>query len=129
MIVSNPGDLPLERWRAGVDTRMLVSAQNGSAQLGLFEHWVAPGAGAPTHRHQVEEILTVCEGEAEVWIGEERLAVAAGQSVVVPAECRHGFRNSGVGTLHMRAILAGPIFESFPDGAAEPVRRWEAAPK
>ena len=129
MIVSNPGDLPLERWRAGVETRMLVSAQNGAAQLCLFEQWVVPGAGAPTHRHRVEEILTVCEGEAEVWIGDERIVVTAGQSVVVPAERRHGFRNIGSGTLHMRAILAAPIFESFPDDAVEPVRRWAAGSK
>ena len=59
-----------EAWRPGVETRMLVSAGNGAAQLCMFEQWVAPGAGAPTHSHPVEEMLTVLQGEAEMWIDE-----------------------------------------------------------
>lgn len=37
-----------EQWRAGVESRMLVSAGSGARQLCIFEQWVAPGAGAPT---------------------------------------------------------------------------------
>ena len=59
-----------EAWRPGVESRMLVSARNGAAQLCMFEQWVGPGVGAPTHRHPVEEVLTVREGEAEMWIEE-----------------------------------------------------------
>ena len=29
--------------------RMLFSADNGAASLCIFEQWVAPGTGAPTH--------------------------------------------------------------------------------
>ena len=64
----------------GVQTRMVVSAANGATQLCVFEQWVAPGKGAPTHSHPVEEVLTVREGEAEMWIGEDadaRLARAS----------------------------------------------------
>jgi quercetin dioxygenase-like cupin family protein len=114
-----------EAWRAGVETRMLVSARTGSAQLCIFEQHVAPGVGAPTHSHPVEEVLTVLEGEAEVWMEDARLAVAAGQSVIVPPHRLHGFRNSGTGTLHIHAVLASPIFEALPEGASEVVRRWE----
>ncbi len=113
-----------EAWRPGVDTRMLISALNGSAQLSIFEQMIAPGAGAPAHWHPVEEVLTVREGEAEMWIGEERVTVLAGQSLIVPAGRLHGFRNSGTRTLHIHAVLAAPIFEAFPEGATEPVRRW-----
>jgi mannose-6-phosphate isomerase-like protein (cupin superfamily) len=111
---------------AGVETRMLVSASNGAAQLCIFEQWVAPGTGAPTHAHPVEEVLTVREGEAEMWVGEQRLTVTAGQSLIVPAGRKHGFRNSGPGKLHLHAVLASPVFEATADGAAESVRRWEA---
>jgi quercetin dioxygenase-like cupin family protein len=113
-----------EAWRPGVDTRMLISALNGSAQLSIFEQMIAPGAGAPAHWHPVEEVLTVREGEAEMWIGEERVTVLAGQSLIVPAGRLHGFRNSGTRTLHIHAVLAAPIFEAFPEGATEAVRRW-----
>ena len=52
-------------------TRMRVSAMTGAAQLCIFEQWCDPGCGAPTHLHAVEEILTVLEGRAEVWIDDE----------------------------------------------------------
>jgi mannose-6-phosphate isomerase-like protein (cupin superfamily) len=126
MIVVDVRDMPSEQWRLGVETRMLVSACNGAAQLCIFEQWVAPGAGAPTHTHPVEEVLTVREGEAEMWMGEARIMVSAGQSLIVPAGRKHGFRNSGNVTLHLHAVLASPIFEATPEGATASVRRWEA---
>jgi hypothetical protein len=65
-------DQSREAWRPGVETRMLVSVQNGATALCLFEQWVAPGNGAPTHRHPVEEVLMVREGEADMWIEDSR---------------------------------------------------------
>jgi quercetin dioxygenase-like cupin family protein len=127
MQISDPGDRPPEQWREGVQTRMVISAQSGATQLCVFEQWVAPGTGAPTHSHPVEELLTVREGEAEMWLGEARMLVRAGQSLIVPAGRLHGFRNAGAGTLHIHAILASSIFEATPEGASEPTRRWTAA--
>src|SRR6266850_7436152 len=124
MIVVDVRDMLPEQWRLGVETRMLVSAGNGAAQLCIFEQWIAPGAGAPTHSHPVEEVLTVLEGEAEMWMDDLRAIVSAGQSLIVPAGRSHGFRNSGTVTLHIHAVLASPVFEAMPEGGAEMVRRW-----
>jgi mannose-6-phosphate isomerase-like protein (cupin superfamily) len=115
-----------EQWRPGVETRMLVSARNGATQLCVFEQWVAPGAGAPMHSHLVEEVLTVREGQAEMWMGEERIIVSAGQSLIVPAGRWHGFRNCGDVTLHVHAVLASAIFEAVREGTNEVTRRWDA---
>jgi quercetin dioxygenase-like cupin family protein len=71
-----------EAWRPGVESRMLVSARNGAAQLCMFEQWIAPGVGAPTHSHPVEEVLTVREGEAEMWIEQAHMTMVAGQSLI-----------------------------------------------
>lgn len=117
-------DQQREQWRAGVETRMQVLARNGAAYLCLFEQWVAPAAGAPTHWHPVEEVLTVITGNAEMWIDEEHTVLTAGQSLVVPAFRKHGFRNVGSNTLHVHAVLASSIFEATFDGSAEPVKRW-----
>jgi len=125
MKVIDPRNIAPEQWRPGVETRMVVSTVNGAAQLCIFEQWVAPGHGAPTHLHPVEEVLTVREGEAEMWIDEQRMIVAAGQSLIVPAGRKHGFRNSGTTTLHIHAVLASPAFEATMDGAMEVVRRWD----
>ena len=124
MKVIDPQNTVVESWRPGVETRMVVAAVNGAAQLCIFEQWVAPGHGAPTHWHPVEEVLTVRDGEAEMWMDEQRGIVAAGQSLIVPAGRQHGFRNSGTTTLHIHAVLASPAFEATMDGAAEPTRRW-----
>ena len=115
---------PREDWRPGVVTRMHVSALTGAVQLSLFEQWCEPGRGAPTHLHAVEEILTVLDGEADMWIGAEHFALKSGQSLVVPAGRKHGFRNTGAGTLHVQATLAAPIFEASFDDKTEVSRRW-----
>jgi mannose-6-phosphate isomerase-like protein (cupin superfamily) len=127
MKIIDPQNAPPEQWRPGVETRMVVSAGNGAAQLCIFEQWVAPGLGAPTHSHPVEEVLTVRAGEAEMWIEEKRVTVSAGQSLIVRAGRMHGFRNSGSAPLHIHAVLASPIFEQMPEGATEMVRRWVSA--
>jgi quercetin dioxygenase-like cupin family protein len=124
MIVVDVRDMPPEQWRLGVESRMLVSASNGATQLCIFEQWIAPGAGAPTHTHPVEEVLTVREGEAEMWMDEQRITVLAGQSLVVPPNRVHGFRNSGTVTLHLHAVLASPVFEAMVEGDTAITRRW-----
>src|SRR5690349_542590 len=127
MNIIEPRHRALEQWRAGVETRMVVSARSGAVQLCIFEQWVAPGHGAPTHSHPCEEVLTVRDGEAEMWMDEERRQVTAGQTLVVPAGRLHGFRNSGTTTLHIHAVLASAVFEAMPEGATEVTRRWTAS--
>ena len=113
-----------EEWRPGVTTRMRVSAVSGAKQLCVFEQWCAPGKGAPTHLHAVEEVLTVLEGQAEFWIADQEQTLTAGQSMIVPAGVKHGFRNAGAGTLHVLATLAAPIFEAAFDDKREASWRW-----
>lgn len=115
---------PKDEWRPGVLTRMVASAAVGSSQLAVFEQWCDPGLGAPAHLHAVEEILTVLEGEAEVWIDDERRHLIAGQSALIPAGRKHGFSNTGTGLLRVQAILASPIFEAAYDDKRETPRRW-----
>lgn len=124
MRIISPQDQPVEKWRAGVESRMLLSAANGSLSLCLFEQWVAPGGGAPSHWHTVEEVLSIIEGTAECWVGDDRVELSVGQSVIVPALAKHRFRNAGATTLHLRALLAAPVFEATFEGSDSPVRRW-----
>jgi mannose-6-phosphate isomerase-like protein (cupin superfamily) len=128
MQVINPRDIAPEQWRPGVETRMRVSAVNGATQLCIFEQRIAPGNGAPTHSHPVEEVLTVIAGEAEMWLDDFRAIVSVGESLIVPAGRHHGFRNSGAVTLHIHAVLAAAVFEAMPEGATETVRRWGIQP-
>ena len=105
-------------------TRMRVSAVAGSDAALHFRAVVRSRLRAPTHLHAVEEVLTVLEGQAEAWLGDERSPMTAGQSLIVPAGIKHGFRNTGDTTLHVQATLAAPIFEAAFDDAREMSRRW-----
>lgn len=112
-------------WRPGVATRMIASAVTGSVQLCIFEQYCEPGLGAPTHLHAVEEVPTVVDGQAEIWVGGDRVRASAGHSVIIPAGTKHGFRNIAEDKiLHMRATLAAPIFEASYDDRTEQSRRY-----
>ena len=124
MQIIDPRDTPPEQWRPGVETSMRVSAANGATQLCIFEQWIAPGNGAPTHSHPVEEVLTVIAGEAEMWIDEQRMVLTDGHSLIVPARQKHSFRNTGSRLLHVHVVLASSIFEADFEGSLAPVRRW-----
>ena len=124
MRIVRDSEQPLEVWREGVETRMLASSAAGAAQLTIFEQWCAPGLGAPTHLHAVEEVLRVLAGAAEVWVSAERATLGPGDSVIIPAGATHGFRNVTHGALHVQAILAAPIFEARYLDPERDVRRW-----
>ena len=123
MIIVAHEDQAFEEWRPGVRSRMHVSARHGAEQLCIFEQWVTPGTGVPMHWHRVEEVLTVISGRAEMRLDDEVSVLTDGQSLIVPAHRRHGFRNVGADILHIQAIAASPVLEMTFDGIAEPVRR------
>ncbi|KRE18105.1 cupin [Bosea sp. Root381] len=115
---------PQEKWRDGVMTQMRVSALVQSRQICIFEQYCEPGLGAPIHLHAVEEVLEVIAGTAEILLRDSRIVLTANQSVVIPAGARHGFRNIGTGTLHVRATVAAAIFEAAYDDRSEASRRY-----
>jgi mannose-6-phosphate isomerase-like protein (cupin superfamily) len=124
MIVVDVRDMPPEQWRLGVEAACWSRPATAPPNCASSSNGSHPAPGAPTHTHPVEEVLTVREGEAEMWMDDQRITVLAGQSLVVPANRVHGFRNSGTVTLHIHAVLASPIFEAMVEGAAEITRRW-----
>jgi mannose-6-phosphate isomerase-like protein (cupin superfamily) len=114
---------PREEWRPGVLTRMRASAMTGMKHVCIFEQWCDPKNGAPTHKHPVEELLTVLDGEAEVWLEAQSARLKGGQSLRVPANTWHGFTNAGEATLHLEAVLGSGFFEAILEDQRV-VRRW-----
>ena len=100
---------PIEEWRPGVRTVMLVSAVTGSKQLCVFEQFCDPGLGAPTHLHAVEEVLTVVAGDAEIWVGEPLGHHPGGPVSRLPQHRRGGVaRPRHPGRPDLRSELRGP---------------------
>jgi len=111
-------------WRPGVKTEVRTSALTGAFQLCIFEQWCDAGLGAPIHIHAVEEVLEVISGTAEIWLNDEAMTVTSNQSVLIPRGARHGFKNIGEDTLHVRATLAAAVFEASYDDRDELSRRY-----
>ena len=61
----------------------------------LYYSTVEPGAGAPLHIHEVDELITVLEGQVEGRIGDDEATVLPNQTMVVPKGVVHGFTASG----------------------------------
>jgi mannose-6-phosphate isomerase-like protein (cupin superfamily) len=118
---------PVEKWRDGVMTRMRMSVLLGGRQLCIFDQFCDFDLGAPIHLHAVEEVLEVIDGRAEISLDGDTAIVEANQSVLIPPGVKHGFRNLDKKTLHVRATLAAPIFETSYENRNEISRRWVPA--
>ena len=91
-IVITHAEQPLEEWRPGNKTRLLISEGLGATQLCVGEQWFEPGSGAPLHRHPgVEELITIVSGSADFTLNGEHVRLEAGQSILIPPDAVHGF--------------------------------------
>ncbi len=69
-------------------SRVLLKKPSGNVTLFAFD----AGEELSEHTCPFEALLHVLEGAAEVAIGGERLALSAGQTVVLPADVPHAVR-------------------------------------
>ena len=73
----------------------LKTSEETGGERTLAEVEVAPGGGTRPHYHKTyAESFEVIEGELEVLLGRESRVLRAGQSIVVPRNTLHRFRNA-----------------------------------
>src|SRR5476649_1925512 len=73
---------------------ILVTGDDTAGKYTLIDMHIPPGGGPPPHRHDFEEMFTVLEGEVELSFRDEHLVAKAGETVNVPANAPHAFRNA-----------------------------------
>src|SRR5579875_2836496 len=73
---------------------ILVAGADTAGRYTLIDMHVPPGGGRPPHRHDFEEMFTVLEGEIELTFRGARAVARAGDTVNVPANAPHRFRNA-----------------------------------
>ena len=112
-----------EEWRAGVETQMQVSAPQRCCSTVHFRAMDSTGYGRSYRSAPWSRRCCCVTGQAEFWIDDKSTILIDGQSLVVPANRKHRFRNIGSETLHIRAVLASSFFEATFDDR-EHVRRW-----
>jgi len=78
----------------GLEVYDLVDAAQGSHVLTIGELTIAPNARVPRHIHpNTEEAMIILEGTLEVVLGDQRMTVGPGHTVLAPAGTVHGFLN------------------------------------
>jgi quercetin dioxygenase-like cupin family protein len=73
---------------------ILVTGDDTAGKYTLIDMHIPPGGGPPPHRHDFEEMFTVLEGEVELSFRGQNLVARAGETVNVPANAPHAFRNA-----------------------------------
>ena len=106
VIVEHNGQVWKES-RPGSQLQLIVDPTGSVTGLALLNQECLPGAGASSHTHEFEEILTILEGTAEVWVDNARQVVGPGTSVFVRTGAIHGFVNVGGEPLKLQAVIAG----------------------
>ena len=78
----------------GLETCVLVGADQGSRSLYIEEVTVAPNARISRRINPHTEVaIIVQEGKLDVILGRERTTIGPGHTVLVPAGAAHGFLN------------------------------------
>ena len=96
LTVVPPADAPGLRHVAiagGIYTILLTGADT-AGRLSVVEMRVPPGGGPPPHRHDLEETFRILEGEVEFTFRGQTVVARVGETVNVPANAPHHFRNT-----------------------------------
>jgi quercetin dioxygenase-like cupin family protein len=72
---------------------ILVSGADTAGRYTLIDMHVPPGGGPPPHRHDFEEMFTILDGEIELTFRGVSAVARAGETINVPANAPHVFRN------------------------------------
>jgi len=72
---------------------ILLSGNDTAGRFCLIDMHVPPGGGPPPHRHDFEETFVVLAGEIEATFRGAKQTVRAGETLHIPANAPHQFRN------------------------------------
>jgi len=98
-----------------------VTGEDTGGRFCVIDMHVPPNGGPPPHRHDFEETFIVLEGEMEATFRGEKLIVRVGDTLNIPANAPHQFRNVSTNPLRMLCICSPAGNERFFMEAGVPV--------
>lgn len=112
--LARPDDPSLRHIAMVGDTyTILVSGEETAGRYALIDMLVPAGNGPPPHRHDFEEMFHVLEGEVEVTFRGETSSVREGETVNVPANAPHAFRNPTDEAVRLLCMVSPAGLEEF----------------
>ena len=108
---------------------ILVSGEDTAGRYTLIDMHVPPGGGPPPHRHDFEEMFTILDGEVELTFRGVTAVARAGETINVPANAPHVFRNVSKRPARLLCLCSPAGQEEFFKEVGVPVaHRTEAPP-
>jgi quercetin dioxygenase-like cupin family protein len=114
---------------------ILLTGKDTAGRFCLIDMHIPRGGGPPPHRHDFEETFTILEGELEATFRGTHVVVRAGETVHIPANAPHQFRNTSAQAVRLLCICSPAGQEEFfleigvpvPTRTTEPPRLDETA--
>jgi quercetin dioxygenase-like cupin family protein len=111
---SNPDDPNLAHIALVGDTyTLLLSGKDTAGRYTLIDMHIPPGGGPPPHRHDFEESFTILVGEIEATFRGAKVTVKEGETIHIPANAPHQFRNAGSRPVRLYCICSPAGQEEF----------------
>ncbi len=107
---------------------ILLTGKDTAGRFCLIDMHVPPGGGPPPHRHDFEESFVVLVGEIEATFRGAKSTVRAGQTVHIPANAPHQFRNASEEAVRLLCICSPAGQEEFFKEIGVPVATRTTAP-
>ncbi len=108
---------------------ILVSGKDTGGRYTLIDMYVPRGGGPPPHRHDFEEMFTLLEGEIEFTFRGAPTVVRAGETVNVPSNAPHSFRNRSENPVRVLCMCSPAGQEEFFMAVGAPLaKRTESPP-
>ena len=98
---------------AGDTYTVLLTGADTAGRFTLIDMYVPPGGGPPPHRHDFEETFSILEGEIAFTFRGATAVARAGETVNVPANAPHAFRNASDRPARMLCVCAPAGQEQF----------------
>ena len=109
---------------------ILLTGKDTAGRYCLIDMFVPPGGGPPPHRHDFEEMFSILEGEIEVTFRGAKSVLRAGETVNIPANAPHAFRNRSEWSARLLCLCSPAGQEEFFMAIGVPVAsRTTPAPK
>ena len=108
---------------------ILISGADTAGRYTLIDMHVPPGGGPPPHRHDFEEMFTILDGEIELTFRGISAVARAGETINVPANAPHVFRNVSARAARLLCLCSPAGQDEFFEEVGVPVsHRTEAPP-
>jgi quercetin dioxygenase-like cupin family protein len=92
---------------------VLLSGKDTAERFCLIDMHIPPGGGPPPHRHDFEESFVLLDGEMEATFRGVTSIVKAGETIHIPANAPHQFRNVSDRPVRLLCICSPAGQEKF----------------